>query len=498
MTGSSQNLPSLSEAEAIAQGADNPHGMNLLRLVMYTITLIIGAGVFSLAGDMAASGASGRAIITAWCISAFGVLCLVLTFYTLSRAKPELKGGIYSYASDGFGKFIGFLSAWGYWISAMFCTVSFVAMLFSALGHFFPIFGTGNNLPSVVGGSIIIWFYAWVVSHGVKEAAGVNVVVTFCKLIPLLVAICVIITFQAFDPAIFVSNLNRSAAGEMPFTDQVTGALVTTVWVFIGIEGAVAISGRAKHHTDVGRATIIAFLCVLTLYVCITLLALGVMPIEELAKLSNPSLADILRYAVGDWGAVLINVGVSVSIIGAMLGYTVLSSEVAFEAAERGVFLKLFTKTNANGAPIATLVISNVVIECFLVVMLFSSGTYQFFYHISSGMILLPYLFSTAYLLKIAITQPQAFKGKIGGAVWFYGIVGVLGVAYSLLLLYSTGIVGFSITSFLYAPGIIVYVVGRRERGEKFFQQKSDWIALAVIAVALIAAIYFMATGQVV
>ena len=88
------------------------HGkLGIFRLVASVITLILGAGVFTLSGDQAAHGANGAAILTAWGISAVGVLCLVMTFFALSRLKPQLKGGIYSYAAAGFGDFLGFNSA---------------------------------------------------------------------------------------------------------------------------------------------------------------------------------------------------------------------------------------------------------------------------------------------------------------------------------------------------------------------------------------------------
>ena len=83
------------------------HGkLGIFRLVASVITLILGAGVFTLSGDQAAHGANGAAILTAWGISAVGVLCLVMTFFALSRLKPQLKGGIYSYAAAGFGDFL--------------------------------------------------------------------------------------------------------------------------------------------------------------------------------------------------------------------------------------------------------------------------------------------------------------------------------------------------------------------------------------------------------
>ena len=341
--------------QAAADGVTNPKGIGLFRMVTTVITLIVGAGVFSLSGEAAAGGASGWAILTAWGISAIGVFCLVMTFFALSRVKPDLKGGIYTYAATGFGDFLGFSSAWGYWISALLCTVSFSALLFGALSYFFPIFGNGTNLYAVIGASCIIWFYAFLVSRGISEVTLINAVITISKFVPLLIGIIAIIFIGAFKPDIFIANLTTGADPSLAFVDQVQTAMMVTIWVFIGIEGAVAISGRAKKAKDVGKATIIAFICVLTLYLTVSILSMGVMPLSELANLENPALAYVMQAAVGDWGAVLINFAVSLSLIGAMLGYTVLASESPFEAAEEGVFIKAFAKTNKKGAPVVKL-----------------------------------------------------------------------------------------------------------------------------------------------
>ena len=73
----------------------------------------------------------------------------------------------------------------------------------------------------------------------------------------------------------------------------------------------------------------------------------------------------------------LINFAVSLSLIGAMLGYTVLASESPFEAAEEGVFIRAFAKTNDKGAPVVTLVVTNIIIELFLITWLFTDSAYQ-------------------------------------------------------------------------------------------------------------------------
>ncbi len=488
---------------AVASGGETSgemqqHGnLGIFRLVTTVITLIVGGGVFTLAGDQAAGGASGAAVLTAWGISAVGVLCLVLSFFALSRIKPELRGGIYSYASAGFGNFLGFNSAWGYWISAMLCTVSFSALLFGALSYFFPVFGGGNNLPSIIGASCIIWLYVFLVSRGIKEATGVNAVITISKFVPIFVAIMALIFLQKFDPAIFMANFSAGADTSLPFFDQVSSTMMVTIWVFVGIEGAIAISGRAKKTTDVGKATIIAFCCVLTIYLLVSILSMGVMPMSELAQLENPSLAGVMEAAVGPWGALLINGGVVLSLIGAMLGYTVLTSESPYEAATEGVFLKAFAKTNKKGAPIVTLIVSNIIIEIFLIVMLFSDSTYQLFYTLSAGMILLPYLLSAAYFAKVAFTEPGAFKNKLRGSLVFWRIFSIVGIVYSFFLAYASGAVGLTIMSLLYAPGILVYVKGKRERNEPYLESKLDKVVVGIILIAAVVSLVLLVTGQV-
>ncbi len=471
--------------------------MGIFRLVTTVITLIVGGGVFTLAGDQAAHGASGTAIFTAWGISGIGVLCLVMSFFALSRLKPQLKGGIYSYASAGFGDFLGFNSAWGYWISALLCTVSFSALLFGALSYFFPVFGSGNNLPSIIGASCLIWFYVFLASRGIKEVTGVNAVITISKIVPIFVAITAIIFLQKFDPSIFLANLTAGADPGLPFWEQVSGTMMITIWVFVGIEGAVAISGRAKREQDVGKATIIAFVCVLTIYLLVSTLSMGIMPLSQLAELENPALAGVMEVAVGQWGAVLINGGVVLSLVGAMLGYTVLSSESPYEAAAQGVFIKAFAKTNKKGAPIVTLVVTNIIVEVFFIIMLFSDSTYQFFYTISAGMILLPYLLSAAYFAKLTFTEKELFRGRLRGSIVLWRIFAVIGVVYSFFLAYASGATGLTIMSLLYAPGIVVYVKGKKERGEPYLRSTVDKAIVFIILAAAVLSLFLLLTGQI-
>ncbi len=54
------------------------------------------------------------------------------------------------------------------------------------------------------------------------------------------------------------------------------------------------VSARARHKRDVGRATLLAVVSALAVYLLVTLLSLGVVARPELAEMRNPSMAGLM------------------------------------------------------------------------------------------------------------------------------------------------------------------------------------------------------------
>ena len=207
----------------------------------------IGGGIFTTAGDMVASGAHTGSVLIGWTICGIGMFCLMMCFFGLNRVRPDLTNRIYSYAKEGFGEFVGFNSAWGYWVSALLCNVSYTTLLFGAIGHFFPIFGDGNNLLSIVCASAIIWLLNALILRGVQGAPALNVI-TIAKLIPILLFVIAVIFFGAFRPAVLWRTFwGADTPGAPDISTQIKATTSATVWSFIGVEGAVVLSARAKH-----------------------------------------------------------------------------------------------------------------------------------------------------------------------------------------------------------------------------------------------------------
>ena len=122
-------------------------------LTALVVGSMVGSGVFSLPQNMAA-GAGANAILIGWLITGVGMLALAFVFQGLAVRKPELDTGPYAYARAGFGEFVGFNSAWGYWLSAWIGNVSYLVILFSALAYFIPVFGDGNTWQAILGDSV--------------------------------------------------------------------------------------------------------------------------------------------------------------------------------------------------------------------------------------------------------------------------------------------------------------------------------------------------------
>ena len=464
--------------------SETPGKLRLGALVALVVGSMIGGGIFSLPQNMAASADVG-AVLIGWVITAIGMLTLAFVFQTLANRKPDLDGGVYAYAKAGFGDYMGFSSAWGYWISAWLGNVGYFVLLFSTLGYFFPVFGEGNTPTAVIAASVLLWAVHFLVLRGIKEAAFINLVTTVAKVVPLL--LFVLIALFAFKLDIFTADIwgvkNPDLGSVM---NQVRNMMLVTVWVFIGIEGASIFSSRAEKRSDVGKATVIGFITVLLFLMLVNVLSLGIMTQPELAKLQNPSMAAVLEHVVGHWGAVLISVGLIISLLGALLSWVLLCAEIMFAAAKDHTMPEFLRKENANHVPVNALWLTNAMVQLFLIITLFSASTYLSLIYLATSMILVPYLWSAAYALLLAV-RGETYEAALAERKKDL-FIGAIALIYAVWLLYAGGTKYLLLSALLYAPGAILFAKAKRELGKPIFTNVEKLIFAAVVIGALVAA----------
>lgn len=456
--------------------------IGLVSLTALVLSSMIGSGIFSLPQNMAAV-ASAEALLAGWAITGFGIIFLGLSFFFLSRLRPDLDGGIYTYAREGFGDFIGGLAAWGYWLCTSIGSVSYLVVAFSGFGLFFDseqftIFGDGTSLVSILSASLVVWLIHILIAKGVKEAAYVNLIATIVKVLPLIIFIVLAIIF--FSSTQFMQDFHGESL-QMPLLDQIKSTMLITLWVFVGVEGATVLSAHAKKKNDVGIATILGILIALILYVAITALSLGILPREVIAAMPNPSMTGIMEHMIGTSGKILITFCLIVSVLASYMSWTMFSAEVMYQASQTQVFPRFLNKKNENDTPISSLWFTNIVIQIILVLVFFTSKGYDVLIQLATTMVLVPYFLVGTYLLRLAFNI---------GAAWYIKLAGIIATLYGFWLVYAAGIEYLLFSVILYTPGAILFFYTRYQKSGKFDFSRNETVALGCTFILSIGSIY--------
>lgn len=468
-----------------------PGRLSVPALTAMVVGSMVGAGVFTLPQRFASqTGVYGAAI--AWAIAGAGMLMLAFVFQSLAVRKPNLDNGVYVYARTGFGVYPGFLSAFGFWASSCAGNTFYWVLITSTLKPLIPAFGDGDTIWAVAVSSVFVWGFYLLIMRGVKEAAGINAIVTAAKIIPLVLFVVVVIF--AFDPRVFIGNLTGGydIGGESLF-GQVQGTMLVTVFVFLGIEGASVYSRYAKKREDVGRATVLGFLSVLALFATISIISYGILPQGELAELRQPSVGSVLEAVVGPWGAWFISAGLIVSVLGAYLAWSLMAAEVLFAAAKDKDMPAFLANWTPRGVPGNALLISTLFIQLLLVVVLFVEGALDFMLDLTAALALMPFALAAGYALKIAITR-DGYAEVTRSTRTRDLIVAAVAVVYTLFLVFAAGLQFLLLACLLLAPATLLYGFARREQKQRLFTTPG-WVVFVVVLLGAVVCVVGLITG---
>jgi arginine:ornithine antiporter/lysine permease len=474
------------------EAAVDKQKVSLPTLTAMVVGSMIGSGVFLLPRRFSVEAGVFGALI-AWTIAGAGMLMLAFVFQRLATRKPDLDAGIYAYAKAGFGDYVGFNSAFGFWASACAGNTSYWVLIMTTTSLLFPGLGAGDTVLAVICSSIGVWLFFFLILRGVKEAAIINRIATFAKIVPILMFIVIVVI--AFKADVFVDNF-WGGDGNYSWNslfEQAKGTMLITVFVFLGIEGASVYSRFARKREDVGRATVIGFLSVLAVFMLVTLSSYGVMSQSELAGVAQPSMASVLESVVGEWGSVLIRVGVILSVLGAYLAWTLMAAEILFIPAKSEDMPKFLARENSHGAPVTALVMAGGLVQLLLILLLFTSDALDFMLDLTAALALIPYLLAAGYALKLTITRETYGDRK---SLIPDMIVSALATIYTLFLVYAAGWDHLLLSCILYAPGALLYAKARRERNLRVFSP-AEAVLFGIIVLGAIAGVVSLATGAI-
>jgi arginine:ornithine antiporter/lysine permease len=473
--------------------AARSEGLGVVMLTALVVGSMIGSGIFSIPQNMSENAGAG-AILIAWVVTFFGMLMISWVFQNLAVKRPDIQDSFYGYARHGFGDYIGLQAAWGHWVSVCIGNAGYLMIIFSAFSSFavLAFFGDGTTLPAMFCELIVLVGMHFLITRGVKTAAIVNTVVTIAKVVPIVLFVFTAILFFKVDVA-KIDFWGSPASGNI--IEQVKSTMLYTVWEFIGIESASVYTRRARNMRDVSRATFLGFLFTFVLLVMVSVLSLGIVPHAELAQMKNPSMAGVIARALGPQVAMIINIGLIISVLGALLVWIMLSAEYLCLAGqgEENTVPGYFAIQNRHGTPIKALQLSSCFVAVLLVISHFNHSGYNKMVMLSTSMALIPYLLTAGFAYELVRKGAWSPSVKATGSDRLFTICAMV---YGAWLIYAAGMKYLLIGSILYAPAILFFIQAKRERNLHWFNKTTDKVVAGAIACAAVVSIYLISVGH--
>lgn len=382
---------------------------------------MIGTGVFLLPASLASYGWNA---VIAWLVTIGGCLCLARVIAVLSRAHVGAVGPA-ELVEHSFGRQIGFLIAFSYWICCWTSCATLAIGATSYLSEFVPVLGAHPAFSALA----LIWLLTLVNLGSVHLVGRVQVATTVLKLVPLVVVgVLVILVTLRTSPA----DLPLPPV-ELSF-GAVNGAAALALFALVGFESACAASHKvADPQRNVPRATMIgaALTGLVYLIICsgITLL----LPASKVAGSPAPFALFVETY----WSAgpaSVIGLFAAISAIGCLNGWTLVQGELPVEMARRGMMPAWFAKTAPNGVAVRSLLVSSLLAS--LLVMLNSSRSmadlFTFTLLLTTSVTIWLYLAIAAAALKERVAIPVALIGfafsawALVGTGWQASLLGLV------------------------------------------------------------------------
>ncbi|PQB05848.1 amino acid permease [Aureitalea marina] len=387
---------------------------------------MIGVGIYLLPASLAGRG---WVSVLGWVFTAAGALILARIFGKMSVLVPNKSGGPYAYTRAGFGDFMGFLIAWGYWITCWVGNAAIVIATVGALQFFFPSWND-QVWPQVLVGLGLLWSLTLLNSRGVRESGLFQVVTVIIKILPMIFVILIgafYFSWDNFPPFI--------TTGDTPW-GAVAGVATLTLYAFLGLESASIPAAEVDNpEKNIPKATFYGTLASTVFYILGTIVLFGMLPWQELSQSTAP-FADAAQLLGGEWSAYFVAAGAFVSGVGALNGWVLITAQVPLATAEDDLFPVVFKRKSGRGVPLHGLIIGSSLTSLLLLMTASDQLVEQFEFigFLTVFTSLVPYMFVAAAYVLMSIDERLAPK-SLTSAI----ILGSLGFAYTAWTIYGSG-----------------------------------------------------------
>jgi APA family basic amino acid/polyamine antiporter len=445
--------PGAPDVPAPGAGAGTEGGkLGLPEAIALVVGNIVGTGIFLLPASLAAIGTLSFLVMV---VSAIGAISLAVVFGRLGARIPA-SGGPYAYARNAFGEFMGFWSAWSFWLTAWAGNAGIAVAWVGYVNYFLKWDSTWGK---IIIGLVGLWLPALINLTGAKNIGLFQLVTTVLKFVPLV--------FIGIVGLFYIKSANFgpfNASGDSAW-DAIWLAAGIILFIFSGTESVTIVGERIKDPVrNIGKASVYGVAACAVMYLVATLAVFGTVPHNELTNSTAP-FADAINHMFGGsaWGGV-VSVCAIISGIGALNGWTMLVAEMPMAAARDGMFPAEFGRLNRLGAPYVGILVGTVLTSMMLLfAYLGSENAFNTILLFASFTTAIPYFFSAAAQLYWLVTGGREVdRARMAKDL----TLAALAALFSFAIVYGSGEQAVMYGMLLMLVGVPVYIWVKARRGE--------------------------------
>lgn len=436
-------------SDSTEQPTELKRALGLWALVAFGVGDILGAGVYALVGQIA--GKVGTAAWLSYVVAAILAGLTGFTYAELTSRFPKA-GGAAHFTQEIFNnRFVTFLVIFFVALSGLFSfatsshTFAKHAMAFAAEGH--PLL---QNILLPLGYIAIVGI---VTARGIMLSSVTNVVCSIIEVSAL--AIIIVIGLSHLGSVNYMEFAPTAPGQNFGHTGLVLSGAALAFFAFIGFEDMANLAEEAHDpRRTLPLAICLAILCTTVIYLLISLVAVSVVPFEQL-KASPTPLIDVVRQGAPGFPVQIYSVVPAFAVFNTGLLNLLMASRLLYGMARgpKGQLPRILAYVHPRWH---TPVIALIVAAFIVVVMVLSTTDVSTLANGTTTFLLIVFALLHAGLLV-------AKRKGLGEAPLFHvpAIIPAAGSILCLLLLASRDLQHYKVAAGLTAAAVVLFVINR-------------------------------------
>ena len=347
--------------------------LTLLDSTCLIVGIIIGAGIYRSAPDVAKGVGDAWGVMGIWILGGLLSLCGALSYAELASAFPQ-EGGDYVYLNRAYGRWAGFLFGWAQLVVVRPGDIAVMAFAFATYAR--EMWDPGWAADRIYAAAAIVSLTAINVA-GVRQGKWTQNILTIVKSLGLLAIVAVAV----WAPPV------ASTATDFPRLPA-SLALILVLFTFGGWNEMAYVAAEVKDpKRNIVRALLLGTGSVTLLYLLVNGAFLYTLGYEGMAA-SGAVASDTVAVAFPHVGARLISVLVCISALGAVNGLIFTGARISYAVgADHQAFRVLGEWNPRTGTPVRALLVQGLIAVALVVVLgsfvdaiLYTAATVYTFY----------------------------------------------------------------------------------------------------------------------